>query len=56
MLGELFAVGQNHVGEVSIFGAPPKILLDDGDHIFYTLRLVEPLILSYTGFVLLSEG
>ena len=40
MLGKLLAVGHNHVGKVSIFGAPPKIVFYNGDHLFDAIRLV----------------
>ena len=56
MLGKLLAVGHNHVGKVSIFGAPPKIVFDDGYYLFDALRLIEPLILLYAGAVFLSKG
>ena len=56
MLGKLLAVSHNHVGEVSVLGAPPKIILDNGNHLSDALRLVEPLILLDAGAILLPKG
>ena len=56
MLGELLAIRHYHIGEVSILGAPPEVILNNSDHLFDTLRLVEPLILLDAGAVPLSKG
>ena len=56
MFGELLAVRHNHIGEVSVPGAPPEIILNNRDHLFDALRLVEPLILLDAGAVPLSKG
>ena len=56
MLGELLAVRHYHIGEVSILGAPPEVILNNGCNLFDALRLVESLILFNAGAVLLSES
>ena len=56
MFGELLAVCHYNICEVPIPGAPPEVILNNSDHLFDTLRLIEPLILLDAGAVLLPEG